>query len=70
MDNLKALKRQFDALPDPRAEINRKHLLIDVVAIAVMAIIAGAEGPTDINRWAKAKTLWLKMHLEVPGVVA
>lgn len=69
MNNFDALKRHFDLLPDPRAAINRKHLLIDVVVIAVMAIIAGAEGPTDINRWAKAKTLWLKMHLELPGGV-
>ncbi len=66
VDNFDAITSHFSSLPDPRAEINRKHLLIDVVVIAIMAVIAGAEGPTDINRWARLKALWLKENLELP----
>ena len=42
----------FDALEDPRSDINRKYPLVSVVVIAMMAVLAGAGGPTAIARWA------------------
>jgi predicted transposase YbfD/YdcC len=57
----------FETLPDPRHSKNQRHLLIDVVVISVCAVIAGAEGPTAIERWAKAKGGWLKELLELPN---
>ena len=45
----------FAELEDPRSEVNLKHPLVSVVTIAVMAVLAGAEGPTAIARWAKIK---------------
>lgn len=61
-----SLKSQFEKLPDPRSTINRRHPLGEVCVIAVAAIIAGADGPTDMNRWAKLKCEWLKTFLELP----
>jgi hypothetical protein len=37
--------------------------------ISICAIIAGAEGPTDIKDWAKANVEWLKRFLELPAGV-
>lgn len=37
----------FAELEDPRSEINRLHPLESVVVIAIMAILAGASGPTS-----------------------
>jgi predicted transposase YbfD/YdcC len=56
----------FDALEDPRSEINRKHPLVSVVVIAVMAVLAGAGGPTAIARWAKWKADLLVEVLDLP----
>jgi len=42
----------FAELEDPRSEVNRLHPLVSVVVIALMAVLAGAGGPTGIARWA------------------
>jgi predicted transposase YbfD/YdcC len=57
----------FDALEDPRAEVNRKHPLVSVVLIALMAVLAGAGGPTAIARWATLKEEFLLRVLPLPN---
>jgi predicted transposase YbfD/YdcC len=59
----------FDALEDPRAEVNRKHPLVSVVVIAVLAVLAGASGPTAIARWAALKAELLVTVLALPNGV-
>lgn len=56
----------FAELEDPRSQVNRKHPLVSVVTIAVMAILAGADGPTAIARWAKLKAEFLERVLSLP----
>ena len=60
------ISRHFGKLEDPRSHINRKHLLGDLIVICVCAVLSGCEGPIAIGQWAKAKTAWLKEHLELP----
>ncbi len=38
------LKAHFGELKDPRSTVNRKHLLVDVVVIAICGTVAGADG--------------------------
>jgi len=57
----------FDALEDPRSEINQKHPLGSVVVIAMLAVLAGAGGPTAIARWAKIKADFLSAMLDLPN---
>ena len=45
----------FSTLEDPRSHINRRHPLPSILVIAVLAVLAGAAGPTAIARWAKLK---------------
>jgi predicted transposase YbfD/YdcC len=59
--------KYFESLPDPRHTRNRRHLLVDVIVIAVCGVIVGCEGPTAIVRWAKAKKDWLGQFLELPN---
>ena len=54
----------FDELEDPRAETNRKHPLVSVVVIAMMAVLGGAGGPTAIARWAALKEEFLLAVVE------
>ena len=60
------LAEAFENLDDPRSQINLRHPLPSVLMIAVMAILAGAEGPTDIGRWANNKAEWLCRLLPLP----
>lgn len=58
---------EFSELDDPRCQVNRVHLLGDLIVIAIMAVIAGADGPKAIGVWAKSHELWLSQRLTLPG---
>jgi hypothetical protein len=49
---LDEIVESFSTLEDPRSHINRRHPL---PSILVIAVLAGAAGPTAIARWAKLK---------------
>jgi predicted transposase YbfD/YdcC len=57
----------FESLSDPRHTRNRKHLLGDIIVIAVCGILCGCDGPTAIHRWASHRADWLKEHLALPN---
>jgi predicted transposase YbfD/YdcC len=56
----------FAELEDPRSSINRMHPLSAVLVIALLAVLAGATGPTGIERWAKLKGPLLLGLLALP----
>jgi predicted transposase YbfD/YdcC len=58
--------QHFETLEDPRSTINRQHPLSSVLVIALMAVLAGASGPTAIARWAKLKESFLVSVLDLP----
>jgi predicted transposase YbfD/YdcC len=57
----------FSTLEDPRSHINRRHPLPSILVIAVLAVLAGAAGPTAIARWAKLKEELLIGILDLPN---
>src|SRR4051795_11951772 len=59
----------FQELEDPRSTVNRRHPLVSVVAIALLAVLAGAGGPTAIARWAALKEEFLLRVLDLPNGV-
>lgn len=58
--------QQFEELEDPRSDVNRRHPLVSVVVIAIMAVLAGAGGPTAIAKWAVMKEELLLRLLPLP----
>jgi predicted transposase YbfD/YdcC len=64
--SLDEVARHFEELEDPRSSVNRKHPLVSVVIIAVMAVLAGANGPTAIAKWAALKEEFLVANLDLP----
>lgn len=58
--------RHFEHLEDPRSTINRQHPLSSVIVIALMAVLAGASGPTAIADWAALKAGFLLETLDLP----
>ncbi len=57
----------FAKLEDPRSTVNLQHPLVSVVVIAVMAVLAGASGPTAIGKWAALKEEFLLNTLDLPN---
>jgi predicted transposase YbfD/YdcC len=58
--------RQFQDLEDPRSTVNRLHPLPSVLVIALLAVLAGAGGPTAIAAWAATKQDLLTRVLDLP----
>jgi predicted transposase YbfD/YdcC len=57
----------FQELEDPRSTINQRHPLASVLVIALLAVIAGAGGPTAIARWAAMKEEFIVRLLDLPN---
>lgn len=67
MGHAPTLEAQFADLTDPRTDHTRRHKLIDIVIIAVLGAIAGADAWTDMETFGKAKEAWLRKYLELPN---
>jgi predicted transposase YbfD/YdcC len=65
--SLDEVVQHFANLEDPRSTVNLQHPLVSVVVIALMAVLAGASGPTAIARWAALKEEFLLKALNLPN---
>jgi hypothetical protein len=45
----------FATLKDPRIERTKEHLLKDIIAIAILAVLSGADGWVAIEAYGNAK---------------
>lgn len=57
----------FSVVEDPRIERHKQHKLIDIIVIAICAVICGADGWVAVEAFGKAKYQWLKRFLELPN---
>src|SRR5512134_1772869 len=55
----------FADVEDPRKEKNRKHPLINLIGIAILGVICGADNWVDIERYGKAKQKRLGTFLDL-----
>jgi len=62
-----ALSEHFADLDDPRIDRTKLHLLLDIVIIAICAVICGADTWVEIEEFGKAKINWLHTFLELPN---
>jgi predicted transposase YbfD/YdcC len=60
-----SLLEYFADLPEPRIDRCKKHALIDIIAIAILASICGAEHFTEMEEFGIRKEAWLKSFLEL-----
>ena len=63
----KKLVEHFAGLDDPRCNGKIEHLLIDILVIAVCAVIAGAESWVDMELYGEDKAEWLATFLALPN---
>ena len=57
----------FADLDDPRVERTRRHKLVDIIAIAICAIICGADSWVHVELFGRSKLEWFQTFLELPG---
>ncbi len=57
--------KHFSGLEEPRRD-NKRHLLLDIIVIAICAAICGANGWTDVELFGHAKHEWFKGFLKLP----
>src|SRR3954470_13576664 len=66
-DEAISLRHHFADLLDPRGERSRRHELLDIIGIAICAVISGAESWTAVEAYGHAKHDWLKSLLALPN---
>src|SRR3954453_10569770 len=66
---IEGLAACFAGLADPRETRRCDHRLIDILAIAVCAVIACAESWEDIELYGRSKQAWLKTFLALPNSI-
>ena len=63
------LLKYLQIIPDPRrtSHHNLRHHLIDIIVIAILAVISGADTWNDIESFGEEKKEWLSLFLELPN---
>ena len=60
----------FSGLSDPRIDRAKVHLLDDIIFIAIVSVLCGAETWNDMEDFGKSKLSWFKTFLKLPGGIA
>jgi hypothetical protein len=64
---LEALIAEFETIEDPRCEWKIEHKLLDILVIAVCAVLGEAESFEDIALYGRCKQSWLRQFLALPN---
>lgn len=62
----RSLACHLKSLPDPRSTRGQRHVLLDILVIAILAELCGADSWEDIYRFAKDQESWLATFLSLP----
>jgi predicted transposase YbfD/YdcC len=67
LNPLQQFATHFENLTDPRVKRTRRHILQDILVIALCAMVANANSWADIERFGKSKLDFLRRFLELPN---
>src|SRR5215211_8594392 len=65
--SIESLVRHLGGVEDPRCQGKIEHRLIDILVIAVCAVIACAESWDDVALYGRSKQAWLRTFLDLPN---
>src|SRR5688572_20105699 len=66
--SLASFQTYFADIEDPRVERTRRHELLDIIVIAICAVICSADDWVDVEAWGNAKLGWLRQQgLRLPN---
>jgi predicted transposase YbfD/YdcC len=61
-----ALMNHFADVSDPRRDQGKRHLLSDILTLAICAVLSGANNWVEIEEYGVSKQDWLATFLELP----
>ena len=62
-----SIVEHFGELEDPRIERQKQHQLLDVIVIAICAVVCGANDWVAVETFGKAKEAWFRRFLALPN---
>ena len=62
----RGVTHSFDELEDPRINRTRRHKLIDLIMIAIVAILGDAEQWTEVELFGRSKQADFRRFLDLP----
>jgi len=65
-----SIKSQFRKLRDPRRRHCREHRFLDLIVIAICAVVGNADSWRAIALWGRTHKSWLKRYLALPHGIA
>ncbi len=65
-ETVTSLPEHFRGVDDPRVDRTKPHLLIDILVIAICAVICGADAWVAVAAFGRAKPGWFNTFLGVP----
>jgi hypothetical protein len=61
-----SLLRWFGEVEDPRPGRKVRHRLSDMLALAILAVLCGADRWVEVATWGRGKIEWLRTFLPLP----
>ena len=60
-----SIRDYFGDMPDPRIDRTKRHELLDIIVIAICAVICGADDWVEVAMFGEAKQAWFRTFLEL-----
>lgn len=60
----------FSSMEDFRVERNKRHVLLELIIIALCAVLCGADGWVEVAQFGRAKEAWFRRFLSLPNGIA
>src|SRR5215203_248874 len=64
-----SIKRYFRRLKDPRVVGRSRHLLVDIIVLAICGVIADCDDWSEIVLFAQKRLTWFRRFLQLPNGV-
>ncbi|MGE0827513.1 MAG: ISAs1 family transposase [Candidatus Binatia bacterium] len=61
------MQEYFATVTDPRMDRAKLHLLMDILVMAICAVICGADSWVEMEAYGRAKEQWLRQFLALPN---
>lgn len=62
-----SIAQHFGQVVDPRIERSKRHQLMDILTLAICAVIGGADDWVEIEQFGNAKLDWFRTFLPLPN---
>jgi predicted transposase YbfD/YdcC len=63
------IAQHFGSLKDPRINRRKRHLLLDIIVVALCGVLCGAKDWQQIETFGKLRLSWLRRFLKLPNGV-